>query len=85
MNYPAPSANSMKVVHTPKFEGVEWIKVFNSEFPVLKNPEKVLAALYGEGWRVPDKGWHDDKRPHIETLEEFGYSISLDEAVGIDV
>ena len=83
IDYPSPSANSMKIVHTPKFEGVEWIPVFDGEFPVVKNPEKILAALYGEGWLVPDKSWHDDKRPHIEALEEFGYSISLEEALEI--
>ena len=81
VKYPSPNANSMKVVHTPKFDGIEWIKVFEGEFPVLKNPERYLAALYGEGWRVPDKGWHDDKRPHIEAIDEFGYSITLDEAM----
>ena len=83
VDYPASNANSMKVVHTPRFDGVEWMKVFDGEFPVLKNPEKVLAALYGEGWRVPDKGWHDDKRPHIEEIDEFGYSISVDEAMSM--
>ncbi len=83
VKYPAPNANSMKVVHTPKFAGIEWIKVFDSEFPVLKHPEYILSALYGEGWRVPDKGWHDDKRPHIETIDELGYSISLKEALEI--
>ncbi len=81
--YPTPNANSVKVVHTPKFEGIQWISVFDEEFPVLKNPERFLAALYGEGWRVPDKGWHDDKRPHIETINEYGYSITLDEALKI--
>ena len=81
VDYPSPSANSMKIVHTPKFEGVEWIPVFDGEFPIVKNPGKFLAALYGEGWRVPDKSWHDDKRPHIEILKDFGYSISLEEAL----
>ena len=81
VDYPTPNANSMKIVHTPKFEGTELIRVFDSEFPVLKNPERVLAALYGEGWRVPDKGWHDDKRPHIVPIDEFGYSIQLEEAM----
>lgn len=81
VKYPSSNANSMKVVHTPKFEGIEWINVFDGEFPVLKNPERYLAALYGEGWRVPDKGWRDDKRPHIEAIDEFGYSITLDEAM----
>ena len=84
VKYPSPNANSMKVVHTPKFDGIEWIKVFEGEFPVLKNPERYLAALYGEGWRVPDKGWHDDKRPHIEAIDEFGYSITLDEAMACE-
>ena len=28
-----------------------------------------------------DSKWHDDKRPHIEAIDEFGYSITLDEAM----
>ena len=84
IDYPSSNANSMKIVHTPKFKGIECIRIFDVEFPVLKDPERVLTALYGEGWRVPDKGWHDDKRPHIEAIDQFGYSISLDEAMALE-
>lgn len=81
VRYPTPNANSMKIVHTPRFAGISKIPAFGGEFPVVDNYEQVLAGLYGEGWRVPDRKWHDDKRPHIESIDEFGYSITFEDAM----
>ena len=81
VQYPSPFANSMKIVHTPRFEGISCVSVFDLDFPVLSNCEQILKGLYGEGWRIPDKKWHNDKRPHIESIDELGYLITIDEAM----
>lgn len=80
MKYPVPNANSIRVVHSPRFEGITRIPIFGFEFPVMGNYKQMLVALYGESWNVPDKKWSNDKRPHIEDIDEFGYLITLDEA-----
>lgn len=82
--YPSVNANSIKIVHLPLFKGIKKIDIFGCKFPVLDDTENALAALYGEGWRVPDKGWNDAKRPHIVAVDDFGYSISLNEAYALE-
>ena len=84
MKYPTPNANSMRIVHSPRFEGITKIPIFGFEFPVMGNYKQMLVALYGEAWNVPDKSWTNDKRPHIEDVDELGYSISLDEAMKLE-
>lgn len=84
VRYPSPNANSMKLVYTPKFNGIEFINVLGCDFPVLSDSERILEALYGAGWRIPDKGWNDNKRPHIMTIDELGYSISLEDAMKLE-
>lgn len=84
VNYPSPNANSMKILHLPPFKGITTVSVYGCDFPVLADTEKALAALYGANWRIPDKKWNDDKRPHIDEIPDFGYSISLDEAYRLE-
>ena len=84
MKYPAPNANSMRVVHSPRFEGITRIPIFGFEFPVMGNYKQMLVALYGKDWNIPDKKWTNDKRPHIEDIDELGYSISLEEAMALE-
>ena len=84
VEYPAPNANSVRIVHSPRFEGITHIPVFGIEFPVMGNYKQMLVALYGESWNVPDKSWNNDKRPHIEDVDELGYSISLEEAMKLE-
>lgn len=81
--YPSINANSMKIVHLPPFSGIKWIDIFDCQFPVLDDSESALEALYGSGWREPDKKWSDSKRPHIVDVEDFGYSITLKEAYAL--
>ncbi len=84
VKYPAPNANSVRIVHSPRFEGITHIPVFGMEFPVMGNYKQMLVALYGEDWNIPDKKWTNDKRPHIEDVDELGYSISLEEAMDLE-
>ena len=84
VEYPAANANSMKIVHTVKFEGIKWVPAFGGTFPVVANYDRALTALYGATWRIPDAGWHDGKRPHIEDVNEFGYCIPLEEAMALE-
>ncbi len=84
VNYPSPNANSMKILHLPPFKGITTVPVYGCDFPVLEDTENALAALYGESWRIPDKKWNDEKRPHIDDISEFGYSISLEEAFQLE-
>ena len=81
--YPSVNANSMKIVHLPPFKGIKWIDIFDCQFPVLDDFESALEALYGKGWRVPDKKWSDAKRPHIVDVDDFGYSVTLEEAYAL--
>ena len=84
VRYPSPNANSMKILHLPPFKGITTVSVYGCDFPVLEDTENVLAALYGANWRIPDKKWNDDKRPHIDDITELGYSISLEEAFHLE-
>lgn len=85
VEYPSVNANSIKIVHAPLFSSIVKTEVFGIEFPIVSNYKDVLAALYGDGWVTPDKKWNDDKRPHIVAIEEFGYSISLNEAFALEL
>lgn len=38
------------------FQGTEEIEFLGSQFKVPKNPEKIIAFLYGKTWRTPIKG-----------------------------
>ena len=84
VHYPTPNANSVKILHLPPFKGITTVSVYGCEFPILEDAENALAALYGANWRIPDKKWSDDKRPHIDDVPDFGYSISLDEAYQLE-
>lgn len=83
-HYPTPNANSIKILHLPPFKGITMVPVYGCDFPVLEDTENALAALYGATWRIPDKKWNDDKRPHIVEVPDFGYSISLEEAYRLE-
>ena len=84
VKYPTPNANSVRIIHSPRFEGITHVPVFGTKFPVMGNYKQMLVALYGESWNVPDKSWNNDKRPHIEDVDELGYSISIDDAMRME-
>ena len=84
VHYPTSNANSVKILHLPPFKGITTVSVYGCEFPVLQDTENALVALYGINWRIPDKKWNDNKRPHINNVPDFGYSISLEEAYKLE-
>lgn len=83
-HYDDPRANSIREVTFAAVEGLSTKRLFDRvDFPVPTNAEAVLESLYGTSWRVPDKKWNDNKRPHIEEAPELGYQISLAEAYAL--
>ncbi len=55
-----------KYINKKYFAATESYELFGETFQVPANPEKVLAYLYGDDWRIPQS-----KKPHIESYLFF--------------
>ena len=80
VKYPSVNANSAQRVCEPRIERLDKIRVYDIDFPIPADVERVLEKLYGN-WRVPDTKWNDNKHPGIEDLPGFAYSITEEEAL----
>lgn len=80
--YPKANANTPWRIHEYNITTLKTISLNGVDFPVPAEPEKVMAQLYGESWRVPNPNWDDSMHPgREEMVGEYGYSVSYEEAI----
>ena len=83
-HYPSANANSVWRIHQYNTKSLTTMRVFDIDFPIPVDHEKVLERLYGETWRAPNPNWSDVMHPGREELiDEYAFSIPYEEAVGL--
>lgn len=80
-DYPAPNANTAWRIHEHNTVQLGTMRMCGVDFPIPSEPEKVMARLYGEDWRVPNPNWDDSMHPGREEIKDLGYSITYEEAI----
>ena len=52
-----------------KFDSVKTMKINDMIVHVPNEPEKYLASIYTENWRVPDPNWKSELGPSWNELQ----------------
>lgn len=58
--YPTCSVSRLEMY---SFDGVQTVLLQGVKFRIPMEPEKYLASIYSENWRIPDPNWVSEKGP----------------------
>lgn len=77
--------NNLKWVRHPYVTKPKTMNVYGINVPIPDNSEDWLYYAFGNGWKVPDPNYTDDKQPGKVPVAGYGYFVTYKELISDNI